>query len=856
MPTRFWVAFLFIILLAGTLVRSVPSPRPPPLARHGHQNAQQERLAAQLKQFGKLFHAGHFHDAELLAGQGYHYAWRTHDMQMAGKFCDAMAACRYALHQDREALRIFLEARSLAESAGDPVTAGIADFNIASLYAHLGQLDAATQALERAMARLSGPKRQAEMPRLLDFLASLQGEQGRLAPAVDTFGKGIAAGDAANDPELRALGWNGLGYVYLDHALIEKAQHPLVAGGAVSYPELRALGWNELGYVYLDPALIEHALIEHAEHPFLEGYLIRKLNHLRTAESSYENLGVLRVEQGDIAAASTLLDKAVALSKEPGGLRPPWEVYYARGAVRMRQNRLPEALEDLRNAARLAEDWRRNAFPDDATRIGVENKIQKVYAALVETGNRLYFRKHRTALVEETFEAAEANRAAGLRTLLAEPPDWRNKLPSAYWETLRQLELAEADLLRSPKTNAPVSEQVRRLRGQLVEWESQAGSAVGGTPPDLLERTEQRLAPDTALFAFHLGSPNSYVWTVSRENFALYRLPAEPEIAAEGTAFNEGIRKGNARAGQRIFQILFGQASPVFARKSRWLLALDTQLFELPFAAMTVDTRGRTPVFLAERHSIQIISSAASLLQAEPRPLGEGPFMGVADPVYNTADSRWKGPRNDSFLDFFTARASEPQSGDLNLPRLAASAREVRMCAAAWGGSYRPTLLEGSAASSQGIAAAVKAHPAILHFATHVLRPGTGGSGFIVLSLTPARRYEVAGPAEIATWNLGGAIVSLSGCGSGAAQTLPATGLMGLTRACQAAGARAVVASHWATPDDEGALFLAFYRYLRAAPADGPAVALERAQIDMLRSNTWRRSPLYWGAYFVTGNQL
>jgi CHAT domain-containing protein len=78
---------------------------------------------------------------------------------------------------------------------------------------------------------------------------------------------------------------------------------------------------------------------------------------------------------------------------------------------------------------------------------------------------------------------------------------------------------------------------------------------------------------------------------------------------------------------------------------------------------------------------------------------------------------------------------------------------------------------------------------------------------------------------------------------------------MGLTRACQAAGASAVVASRWPTPDDAGTLFLSFYGYLRAAPQDGPAVALQRAQIGMLRSRTWRSNPLYWGAYFVTGNQ-
>jgi CHAT domain-containing protein len=65
----------------------------------------------------------------------------------------------------------------------------------------------------------------------------------------------------------------------------------------------------------------------------------------------------------------------------------------------------------------------------------------------------------------------------------------------------------------------------------------------------------------------------------------------------------------------------------------------------------------------------------------------------------------------------------------------------------------------------------------------------------------------------------------------------------------------AVVASRWPTPDGAGALFLSFYRHLRAVPEAGPAVALQRAQIEMLQSRSWRSNPLYWGAYFVTGNQ-
>jgi tetratricopeptide (TPR) repeat protein len=821
MRTRFLVSLLSIIPIAGTLVRSVPPPRTPPLVTPNQNTVRRGLLAAQLKQSGRLFRTGDFRDAAAIFQQGYRDALRAGEPQIAARFLNNLGGCRFALHQYREALQTYLDARSLAEASRDNATAGNLDFNISSLYSHLGQMDAATEAIGRAMARLPGPERLAQLPKLLTHLAALQADQGRMLQALDLYRQGIAAADRAGDREMYALAWNDLGYVYLEHGQLPQA------GSAL-----------------------------------LEAYRVRKLNHLRSVESSYRNLGMLRSEQGDPRAASALLERAVALSGQPGGLRPNWEVHYARGRVRLQQNRLQDALDDLRMAARLARNWRREAFPDDATRVSTENVVQKVHSALVEAGNRLYFATHRRAFAQETFESAEANRAASLRALLAEPRDWRRNLPAEYWETLQKLESAEVELMRSPGAPpGPAGERVRQLQGALIQWESRAGSNTDVELPDLLEHTRRSLRPDAAFLAFHLASPDSYLWAVSRESFALYRLPPGPEIGSLVARFTKAVRQGSAEAqaaGSQIFGMLFGQLDPAIRRKPRWLLALDAQLFELPFAALIEETRAQGPVFLAERHSLQITSGAGMLSPASlDRGFVAGRFVGVADPVYNMADPRWKGPQPASLMGFFTARGGDAAAGDdLHLARLAGSAREVADCAAAWSGSRTPILLEGVSASRQRLQAALNDHPAVLHFATHVLHSSQGArSGLIVLSLTQAGQHEVLSPVEIATWNLEGALVSLSGCGSGSADALPATGLMGLTRACQAAGARAVVASHWPAPDDAGALLLSFYRYLRAAPQAGPAIALQHAQIDILRSGTWRSNPLYWSAYFVTGNQ-
>jgi len=816
LKTIILVCMFLIIPLVGTVRRPVPPPRAKSLALSSYGIAR-ENLLKRLELARKLFEAGDFHQAASLFQQGYQDALGAGEREIAARFLGNLGGCRFALHQYREALRALVDARGLAEAAGDGQTAGALDFNISSLYFQLGQLDAAVDAANRAMARLSGEDRAKQLPKLLIHLATLRAQQDRMPEALALFQQGIAAADRANDPEMYALGWNDLGEVYLDRKQLPQAERAL-----------------------------------------LEAYRVRKLNHLRSLESSYRNLGKLRLDQGDLASASVLLDDAVERSRQPGGLLPSWEVYEARGRARLAQNRLREALDDLRIAARLARIWRRAAPLDDATRVSAENAIQSVHSALVEAGNKLYFAAGGRSLAQETFEAAEANRAASLRALLSEPRDWRGSLPPEYWETLSKLESAEVELLRGHGG----ADNLQQLRGALIQWESRAGSNAGSSGemeiPDLLDRVQRSLGPDAALLSFHLASPDSYLWAVTRAHFALYRLPSAAEIAPLADRFKKAVRAGSPEAtpaGYRLYRALFGPLAPAVQRKTHWLLALDAQLFELPFAALVVETGEHGPVFLAERHSVQTTAGAGmlALSAATPRPSLPGPFLGIADPVYNTADPRWHAAAKRSGG---APAASARPAEDLHLARLVGSAREVAACAAAWSGPRLPVLLEGAAASRRGIESALDSHPAVLHFATHVLESRQSlRSGLIVLSLADRGRTEILTSAEIATWHLDGALVALSGCSSGSAEALPGTGLMGLTRAWQAAGASAVVASRWPRPDDGGPLFVAFYRYLRASPQAGAAVALQHAQVDLLRSHTWRSSPSYWAAYFVTGDQ-
>jgi CHAT domain-containing protein len=107
---------------------------------------------------------------------------------------------------------------------------------------------------------------------------------------------------------------------------------------------------------------------------------------------------------------------------------------------------------------------------------------------------------------------------------------------------------------------------------------------------------------------------------------------------------------------------------------------------------------------------------------------------------------------------------------------------------------------------------------------------------------------------EIAHWKIHAGLVVLSGCHSGAGAALPGTGLIGLTRAWLIAGAQSVLASRWATPDEEGDLFRVFYRTLSDQQQANPTQALRAAQLEMIRAGGWHGQPRYWGTYFVVGN--
>jgi CHAT domain-containing protein len=532
---------------------------------------------------------------------------------------------------------------------------------------------------------------------------------------------------------------------------------------------------------------------------------------------------------------------------------------HARGQALLALGRTTEAFSEFRAALDVARQWRLEVLPADFTRVSSEIQLNQIYSSFIEVGNQLYFATGREDLARETFEAAEENRAASLHVLQALPRNWREAMPPEYWAALAQLHSIEVQRLNGD--SAPLRQEMRHVRSAILEMEASAGASAEINSAGVADQIQKRLPADAVLLSFHLGERQSFLWAIDRTRFRVYALLGKTDLALHAERFSDAVRTGardDECEGRRLYQELFGQLDPAFRDKPRWILALDEQLFHVPFAALVIGSSGGGAIYLAERHAIDLTTGALRLV-AEHTPdwcdILTGRFLGVGDAIYNTTDPRWKGTQNQrpSFPPWIVSAATAAQRSPV-LTRLPGTAAEVEACARAW--NPQPgtaTLLEGAAASPERLRSAFHEQPSVIHIAAH-FRQASAPPHYSMIALTLAGSSDPQwmGPLEITRSKIPPGLVVLSGCSS--ADALPASGLMGLTRAWLAAGARAVVASHWPTPDDRGVLFIDFYKHFRETPDAGPAVALRRAQLDMLRAGGWRSDPQYWATYFVNGD--
>ncbi|MCA1662148.1 MAG: CHAT domain-containing protein [Novosphingobium sp.] len=143
----------------------------------------------------------------------------------------------------------------------------------------------------------------------------------------------------------------------------------------------------------------------------------------------------------------------------------------------------------------------------------------------------------------------------------------------------------------------------------------------------------------------------------------------------------------------------------------------------------------------------------------------------------------------------------------------------------------------------------------VLEFATHGLVAGEGdGLSEPSLVLAAASKAEdwLLTASEAATLKLNTDWVLLSACNTGSPDGEGAEGLSGLTRGFFAAGANALLVSHWTV--DATAVRLVPDVIARHAKGLGRAEALRQASLAILDDKTASKAnPYYWATFALIG---
>jgi CHAT domain-containing protein/tetratricopeptide (TPR) repeat protein len=600
-----------------------------------------------------------------------------------------------------------------------------------------------------------------------------------------------------------------------------------------------------------------------------EGYLRRALaiyeekapRSLGTSDI-LRSLGEAAVRRGNLPEALALhrraLELQATLAPETTGEA---EALFFLGRAERRAGQAAAATRDLCRAVDVLDGQRGRLGGPQEVRSAFEASLGDYYFACLDGLLGL----GRTA---EAFHVLERGRARSFLALLGDrdlrladlPPELaaeRRHLDADYDRV--QARIARLDAGRDAAEIERLTAELRELRTRQGEVlarlrkASPRSAALEAPEPLDLDGARAALDPGTVLLSYAVGPEASWLFVVRAPGargpaLSAIRLSSGAKaLRAEVEAFRRlldhpgsDLPALRARA-RRLYRRLVQPAEPHLAGAQRLLVAADGALHTLPFAALL-----RRDGYLVEWKPVESVLSAtvyAELVRARPvRPGSEdGQLAAFGDPVYPAA-----------LPDDPEVRRAAERNGPLQ--SLPSSRAEVEAIAALY---PRSRVYLGGAATEEA-AKALGPESRLVHFACHgLLDERFPLNSALALSL-PERSAAGRDNGLLQAWEifeslrLDADLVTLSACDTALGKDMGGEGLLGLTRAFQYAGARAVLASLWSVSDASTAgLMQRFYRHLRDGRTKDEA--LQAAQIELIRSKTFSH-PYHWAAFQLAGD--
>jgi CHAT domain-containing protein/tetratricopeptide (TPR) repeat protein len=525
----------------------------------------------------------------------------------------------------------------------------------------------------------------------------------------------------------------------------------------------------------------------------------------------------------------------------------------------------------------------------------------------------------------EGFRIAEQGRARSLLDVLADghaeisagvPPDLiKRRSENLAKQQLIGTQLTGVSLAgETPQqTFTQLDAELERLAAEFESLENQIKAAsprlnsLVYTRALTLEEVQRRVLDDeTALLEYSLGEQSSYLWVITRQNAALFKLPAGPTIDQLAMDFraqlipprlqrrNVGIDVPTAdqqrglglgiaapglnatdtaafsKASHALYKVALAPAASMIGNR-RLVIVADGALNFVPFEALvTTDRAGdySSLDYLIKTNKVSYAPSASVTAAArdQKRAVGRNVLL-VADPVFSANDPRLqagstasrsevtRGLGLDSAVKDVTGQATQPGS-PLILPRLAGTRIEAEQIGrlAKASGEQGDLWLDLGANEDDLKHRDIQSYR-VLHLATHgvldAMRPQFSG---LVLSLVGNKSDDdgFLRTSEVFNLRLGAPLVMLSACETGLGKAKRGEGVTGLSRAFMYAGATTVGVTLWSVADKPTAeLMTDFYQRL-LGPNPLPSDAMREAQLAMISDKKYS-APFYWAPFVLVG---
>ena len=808
-------------------------------AREGGQSGVIRRAEAMVGASGKLIGVQDIGAAESL--------WRLiKAYQHSGDFPRAEASCRR-----------YLEIYERLFGADSVATVEVLA-ELGLVLANQGRAEEAARALDRAEALMQGPVRW-ELPLIvIGYRAYVAMAERRLDDAIALAEKGVSLheprrGDTYNLGFL----YGTLAYAYRDagkgnEALIAADRSLRIMEKPGSNPEGRMF-WVGQNYLTMGAVLRQQKKFAEAK-ATLEKALERQRKLYGDSPTSVlmlMNLGLNARQSGDLPAALAYYREAADRQIQKGG-----------GRLRVNRDLPGLYLEALSASAR--------ATPADRMTLMAEAVVAAQLVRDKTTAEALQRMATRVAagdpaLAAVTREIQDTDRRARLVRILLTQEEER---PAEERSAKREEALKEQ--LRDATTRLESLDQ--RLQAEFPRY--QRLSAPGALTADEVSRL---LRPTEALVAF-IPAPQS-VWVVFARgaDVTLHRAARLNARALEervralraGLEPKDGAIPSFDTAGAaQLYADLLGPVASRLSGVTHLIAVPYGALLSLPLgllvtrppAGPVADDYRHVP-WLARELAISVLPSITSLRELRDkagRSAATRPFIGFGDPAFAGAPGDTRGLAAASDL------CRQGQAADLemvrDLPRLPDTARELADIARSLGAG-RDSLVLGAEATESRVRSTALDQYRVVAFATHGLLPSemrcqTEPS----LALTPpavigAQDDGLLDASEVAQLKLDADWVLLSACNTARSDgKLAGESLSGLAQGFFYAGARALLASHWAVASRPTVqLTTGMISAYTREPASGRAEALRRSQVA-LAGDPATSHPYFWAPFVLVGD--